>query len=182
MGRAAHTKEQKRAKRRQVNQKIKSDPVKLAKKRESDRLRARERRRQARLICRNPLALLADAASRAQTLTEINILDERQLSRPFKKIAPQRSEVGGERFGGGGQRVEGRDGREDFKGNEGSMQLLTRLVYDGLLNLGPDNKEQARSDRGGGNDGCCDWIGNRVQLKGFTKMLGATQMVGTSHI
>jgi hypothetical protein len=182
MGRAAHTKEQKRAKRRQVNQKIKSDPVKQAKKRETDRLRARERRRQASLICRNPLALLADAASRAQMLTEINIPDERQLSRPFKKIAPQRSEVEGRKFGGGGKRVEGRDGRENFKGNEGSMQLLTRLVYDGLLNLRPENKDQARSDRSGGDDGCCNWIGNRAQLMGFTKVLGATKMVGTSHI
>ena len=182
MGRAAHTKEQKQAKRRQVNQKIKSDPVRLAKKRENDRLRARERRRQARLICRNPLALLADAATRAQMRPEINIRDEKHLSRSFETFASQRTQVGGGGFGGRGQIVEGRDGREYYKENEGSMQLLTRLVYDGLLNLRPENKEQARSDWGGGHDGCCDSIGNRAQLGALTKVLGATQMVGTSHI
>ena len=62
MGRKASTKEQKQVKKRQWNQKYVSDPSKLAKKRENDRLKQQERRQRARLAS---LTLLADIAAQA---------------------------------------------------------------------------------------------------------------------
>jgi hypothetical protein len=70
MGRRALSKEHKQAKQRERFLKYLSNPEKLARKREADRLRKRERYRQAQLAVLNPLALLADMATRARSLKE----------------------------------------------------------------------------------------------------------------
>ena len=67
MGRTASTKEERQAKQRQLNQRKYSDPQKLSKKRENDRVRKRERYRQVRLVTRDPSILATNAAIQAQT-------------------------------------------------------------------------------------------------------------------
>jgi len=64
----ALTIEQKRANQRRRNEKYISDPEKLQRKREIDRLRKQERRRREQITLLDPLALLADAAMQREIL------------------------------------------------------------------------------------------------------------------
>lgn len=116
MGRRTLTKEHKQIKKREWNRKFISDPEKLAKKRERDRVQKRERSRQARIVGRNPLGLLANAATQVQMLTEINIQDKEELLRSSTRFAPEPMDAG---IGGI---------QDNWNENEGSMQLMMILI------------------------------------------------------
>ena len=64
------------AQRREHEQRRRSDPERLAQKRERDRLRKQELYQQAKLTARDPLALLADTATQARLLEEIGDDDD----------------------------------------------------------------------------------------------------------
>jgi len=70
------TAEERCLKQKAHDQKKMLDPEKLAKKRERDRVRRRERYQQAKLDAHDPLALLADTATQAQLLEEIGDDDD----------------------------------------------------------------------------------------------------------
>jgi hypothetical protein len=72
MGRRALTAEEKKARKQERNRKYFSNPDALARKRETDRARKRERRRQDQPIQHDPLALLADIATQRETLKHID--------------------------------------------------------------------------------------------------------------
>ena len=112
MGRRAHTKEQKNAKKRERNRKYLANPEALARKRAADRLRKREIRRQrACLTVPDSLALLADTAIQLHMLQQIKDIKEGDSLPHFncEGSAPERADRGNGGYDHKGQVVTGGD-------------------------------------------------------------------------
>ena len=79
---------QQQAQWREHHQRRRLDPEKLAQKKERDRLRQRERYQQAKLTAHDPLALLADTATQAQLLEELEEHDGAEFSGEISTSVP----------------------------------------------------------------------------------------------
>lgn len=130
MGRVAIalSKDQKQARQREWNRKKLSDPVKLSKKREYDRLRRQEQRRQGRIGGGEQLDASENVESQVQAMAELNIRDDDE---GLGRGNPDRDGIGGD------------DWEDEGFGNDGfGMECMTiiRISTDICRRFGRQNR------------------------------------------